>query len=114
MNIPSHLPKFYESKDEDLSRHMEKYIDRLGRSLVANSGYWLVWFPTTIEGEAYEWYRDHAEGHFRGLEQLQRDFLNEFSPEVGQSTALRALALLKQDKEENISACIKMFDLVCI
>jgi hypothetical protein len=66
MDMPSHLPKFYGTKDEDPSRHMERYIERLASSFVTNPGYWLVWFPTTLEGEAYEWYRDYAEGHFRG------------------------------------------------
>ena len=110
--MPSHLPKFYGTKDEDPSRHMEWYIERLASSLVINPGYWLVWFPTTLEGEVYKWYRDHAEGHCRGWEQLQREFLNEFRPEVGQSTALRALSSLKQ-REEEISAYIRRFDLVC-
>ena len=62
VNMPSHLPKFYGTKDEDPSRHMERYIERLASSLVTNLGYWLVLFPTTLDGEAYEWYRDHAEG----------------------------------------------------
>ena len=113
VDMPSHLPKFYGTKDEDPSRHMEKYMERLASSLVTNPGYWLVWFPTTLEGEAYEWYRDHAEGHFRAWDQLQREFLNEFRPEVGQSTALRALTSLKQEREEEISAYIRRFDLVC-
>ena len=73
----------------------------------------MVWFPTTLEGEAYEWYRDHTEEHFRGWEQSQRQFLNEFRPEVGQNTALRALGSLKQGREEGISAYIRRFDLVC-
>ena len=70
VDMPSHFPKFHGTKDEDPSRHMERYIERLASSLVTNPGYWLVWFPTTLEGEAYEWYRDHAEGHFRGWEQM--------------------------------------------
>lgn len=78
-------------------------MERLASSLVTNPGYWLVWFLTTLEGEAYEWYNDHAEGHFRGWDQLQREFLNEFRSEVGQNTALRALALLKQGRKEEIS-----------
>ena len=61
VDMPSHLPKFYGTKDEDPSRHMERYIERLASSLVINPGYWLVWFPTILEGEAYEWYRKHAE-----------------------------------------------------
>ena len=113
VDMPSHLPKFYGTKDEDPSRHMERYIERLASSLVTNPGYWLVWFPTTLEGEAYEWYRDHVEGHFKRWEQLQREFLNEFRPEVGQSTALRAFSSLKQGREEEILAYIRRFDLVC-
>ena len=113
VDMPSHLPKFYGTKDGDPSKHMERYIERLASSLVTNPGYWLVWFPTTLEDETYEWYRDHAKGHFRGWEQLQRHFLNEFRPKVGQCTALRALASLKQNMEEEISAYIRTFDLVC-
>ena len=112
VDMPSHLPKFYGTKNEDPSRHMERYIERLASSLVTNPGYWLVWFPTILEDEAYEWYKDHAEGHFIRWEQLQREFLNEFRPEVGQSTALRALSSLKQGREEEISAYIRRFDLV--
>ena len=49
VDMPSHLPKFYGIKDEDLSRHMERYTERLASSVVTNPGYWLVWFPTTLE-----------------------------------------------------------------
>ena len=95
VDMPSNLPKFWGTKDEDPSRHMERYIERLASSLITDHGYWLVWFPTTLDGKAYEWYRDHPEGRFRGWEQMHRDFLNEFRSEVGQSTTLRALASLK-------------------
>ena len=113
VDMPSNLPEFYGTKDEDPSMHMERYIKRLASSFVTDLGYWLVWFPTTLEGEAYEWYRVHVEGHFRGWDQMQREFLNEFRPEVGQSTALRALVSLKQGREEEILAYIRRFDLVC-
>ena len=45
--------------------------------------------------------------------QMQREFLNKFRLEVGQSTALRSLASLKQGRNEEISAYIRRFDLVC-
>jgi hypothetical protein len=54
VNMPSHLPKFDETNDEDPYRYMERYIKKLARSLVTNPGYWLMWFPSTLEGEAYE------------------------------------------------------------
>lgn len=28
VDIPSHLPKFYGTKNEDLSMHMERYMER--------------------------------------------------------------------------------------
>ena len=49
VDIPSHLPKFNGIKDEDPSRHMKRYIERLASSVVTNPEYWLVWFPTTLE-----------------------------------------------------------------
>ena len=72
VDMPSYLPKFYGTKDEDPSKDNKGHIERLASSLVTNPEYWLVWFPTTLEGEAYEWYRDHAADHFRKWEQLQR------------------------------------------
>ena len=44
---------------------------------------------------------------------MQREFLNEFRSEVGQSTALRALINMRQGREEEISAYIRRFDWVC-
>lgn len=113
-NIPAHLPKFYGSKDEDPSLHMEKYIEILTISLITDEGYYLVWFPTTLHGEAYNWYRDHEEGHFVSWRQLQVAFLNHFRPEVGQSTALRALAAVKQERGEEMATYIRRFELVCM
>ena len=66
VDMPSHFFKFYGTKDKDPCRHMERYVESLARSLVTNPGYWLVWFPTTLGGEAYEWYKNHAEEYFRG------------------------------------------------
>ena len=61
VDIPSNLPNVYGINDEDLSRHMERFIERVISYLITNQRYWLVWFPTILEGEAYEWYRDHDE-----------------------------------------------------
>ena len=69
---------FYETKDEDPSRHVERFVERVISSIITNQQHWLVWFPTTLDGEAYEWYRDHDEGHFQTWDQLHREFLNEF------------------------------------
>lgn len=113
VDIPSNPPKIYGTKDEDLSRHMKRFIERVISSLITNQGYWLVWFPSTLEGEAYEWYRFHDDGHFRTWNQLQREFLNEFRPEVSQSMPFRALMNIRQGKEEEVSAYIRRFDWMC-
>ena len=47
------------------------------------------------------------------VNKMQMEILNEFRHEVGQSTALRALASSKHDKYEKKFAYIKKFDLVC-
>lgn len=43
---------------------------------------------------------------------MQREFMKECKPEVGQSIVLKALASLKQAREEEMSAYIKRFDLM--
>ena len=73
----------------------------------------MVWFPNILEDEAYEWLLDPAEGYFRVWDQLQREFLNEFRPKFNQNTTLRALINIRQGKEEEISAYIGRFDMVC-
>ena len=85
----------------------------LATCLVTNQGYRLVWFPTTLKGAAYEWYRNHAADTFATWEHLQRDFLNHFRPEVGQSAALRALAAIRQGRDEDMTSYIRRFELVC-
>ena len=112
LDMPTDLPKFYGTRDDDPSRHMERYIERMTIALINDQGYWLVWFPTTLDGEAYEWYRDHDEGHFMTWDQLLREFLTEYRPEVDQSTALRTLAVMRQRWDESITVYIRRFDLV--
>jgi len=112
--VPGNLPKFYGTKDEDPTLHMERYIEILTTSLIGNEGYYLVWFPGTLHGEAYNWYRDHDEGYFTTWTQLQVAFLNHFRPEVGQSTALKALGAVRQQRDEEMANYIRRFDLVCM
>lgn len=54
VDMSSHLPKFCGTRNEDPSRHMERYIKMLASILLTNPGYWLVWFLATLESEAYE------------------------------------------------------------
>ena len=73
LDMRSDLPKFYGTRDDDPSRHMERYIKRMTIALITDEGYWFVWFPTTLDGEAYEWYQDHDAGHFMTWDQLLRE-----------------------------------------
>ena len=47
---------------------MKRYVEQMIFLLITDQGYWLLWFPTTLDGEAYEWYQD--EGHFGTWDQL--------------------------------------------
>ena len=60
-----HLPMFNRTMHVFPPRHMERYVERMVFYFTTNQGYWLMWFPTTLEGEAYECHRNHAEGYFR-------------------------------------------------
>lgn len=44
---------------------------------------------------------------------MQRELLNEFRLEVGLSTTLRVLVLLRHGRDDEISAYIRRFELVC-
>ena len=112
-DMTANLPKFYRTRVDDSSRHMERYVECMIFLLITNQGYWLVWFPTTLDGDAYEWYRDHDEGHFRTCDQLLREILTEYRPEVGQSTVSSPLAAMREGREEEITAYIRRFDSVC-
>ena len=113
VDIPSHIPRFYGTKDEGPSRHIERFVERVASSLITNQVYWLVRLHTTLKGEAYEWYKDYVEGHFRVWKQLQKEILNKIRPKVGQNMALRALINVRQGKEEEISGYIRRFSMVC-
>ena len=65
-----------------------------------------------MDGEAYEWYRDHDEGHFRTWDQLLTEFLKN-RPEVDHSMALKTLAVMRQGRDERNTTYIKRFDSVC-
>ena len=46
-------------------------------------------------------------------DQLRREFLAEYRLEVDQSTALRTLAVMRQERYEKITAYIRWFDSEC-
>ena len=80
------ISKLWGIKNEDSFMRMEHYIEWIASSLITNPGYCLVWFPTTLQGEVYEWYKNHPESHFTEWVQMQKEFLYEFRLEMGQTT----------------------------
>ena len=110
--IPHHLPRFSGSKDEDPSAHIEKFVEILTSSLVTDPGYYLIWFPNTLVGTAYSWYRSHAAEFFVTWGQLQEAFLRYFRPETGQQQALAALNSLRRGSTEDITTYIRRFQIV--
>ncbi len=82
-------------------------------SLVTDPNYYLVWFPTTLDGSAYAWYRSHSAGTFASWQELQAVFLRQFRPEVGQQNALMALSNIRQGADEDITSYVRRFKVVC-
>src|SRR6478672_11283143 len=78
--MPMHLPKFSGFLHQDPSNHIEGYIETLVTNVIPEDTYRLVWFSTTLEGPAYEWYRSHAPNTFADWPALQAAFLRQFKP----------------------------------
>ncbi|CAK9232645.1 unnamed protein product [Sphagnum jensenii] len=82
--IPTNLPKFTGSPNEDPATHVERFVEVLITSLVTDHDYYLIWFLSTLADSAYAKYRSHAEGSFNTWEQLQATFLHHYRPMIGQ------------------------------
>ena len=111
-SMPVHLPKFSGMSHEDPSNHIEQYIEALVTNVIPEETYRLVWFSTTLEGQAYEWYRSHAPETFTHWPALQTAFLRQFRPETGQQSALVALTGMRQGPTEEILEYIRRFNTV--
>lgn len=111
-SIPPNLPSFRGTRDEDPFVHVERFIELLTTCLITDNRYYLVWFPTTLKESAYEWYRNHAAATFQNWDGLMRAFLEQYRPEVGQSSALTTLASFRQGKGEDIISYIRRFEQV--
>lgn len=65
LNMSSNLSNFWDNKNKNSFRHVERCIERLASFFsITNHSYCLVWFSTTLHNEAYKWYTDHPEVHF--------------------------------------------------
>ena len=111
--MPPNLPRFSGSRNEDPTVHIERFEELLISSLVTEPEYYLIWFPTTLTGTAYAWYRSHPARTFTTWNQLQAAFLRQFRPETGQQQALVALTSIRQGPSEDISSYVRRFRVVC-
>ncbi len=107
--IPTNLPKFIGSPNEDPATHVEIFVEVLITSLVTDQDYYLIWFPSTLADFAYAWYRSHVEGSFNIWEQLQAAFLHHYRPVIGQQQALIALTNIIQGPSEDITSHVRRF-----
>jgi hypothetical protein len=53
VNMLPNLPKFTSSPSEDLTTHVEIFVEVLITSLVTNHDYYFIWFPSTFVNFAY-------------------------------------------------------------
>ena len=82
-------------------------------SLVTDHGYYLIWFPNTLTGPAYAWYRSHDANFFTTWFQLQTAFLRYFQLEIGQQQALAALQNIRCGQTKDITSYVRRFRTVC-
>jgi len=93
--------------------HVERFEEILISSLVFDQRYYLIWFPNTLVGPVYAWYRSHEVEFFTTWAQLQAVFLQYFRPETGQQQALTALTNIQWGAIEDITTCVRQFQMVC-
>lgn len=72
--MPLNISIFKGTRDEDLLAHIEYFIETLTTCLTMDGYYYLVWFPTTLKGRAYEWYCNHSPNIFLSWNMIQRTF----------------------------------------
>jgi hypothetical protein len=113
VTMPVNLPKFLGTWNEDPTTHVERFVEVLITSLVTDPNYYLIWFPTTLDGSAYAWYRSHSAGTLASWQELQAVFLWQFHPEIGQQNALMALSNIRQGADEDITSYVRRFKVVC-
>jgi hypothetical protein len=69
------LLEFLGTRNEDPTTHVKQFVEVLITSLVIDPNYYLIWFPTTLDGFTYVWYRSHSAGTFASWQELQVAFL---------------------------------------
>jgi hypothetical protein len=111
--MPVNLLEFLGTQNEDSAAHVKRFMEVLITSLVTDPNYYLVWFPTTLDGFVYAWYRSHSVGTFASWQELQAAFLRQFRPKVGQQNALMALSNIRQGVDEDITSYVRRFTVVC-
>jgi hypothetical protein len=53
VTIPTSLPKFIGSPNEDPAIHVERFVEVLITSFVTDHDYYFIWFPSTLSDFAY-------------------------------------------------------------
>jgi hypothetical protein len=107
------LLEFLGTRNEDPTTHVKQFVEVFITSLVIDPNYYLIWFPTTLDGFAYVWYRSHSAGTFASWQELQVAFLWQLCPEIGQQNALMALSNIRQGVDEDITSYVRCFRVVC-
>ena len=109
--LPTHipLPTFEGCGSEDPHLHVRDFANICVSNQATDQGYFLLWFPATLKGDAADWYWAQPARTFNTWIELRDAFLEKFTPEVDQRGALVALSRVRQVPGESLMAYVRRF-----
>ena len=107
--LPTHipLPTFEGCGSEDPHLHVRDFANICVSNQATDQGYFLLWFPATLKGDAADWYWAQPARTFNTWIELRDAFLDKFTPEVDQRGALVALSRVRQVSGESLMAYVR-------
>ena len=93
------FPSFDENPNQDPRAHIQSFSNAVVMSLVNDDCYASLWFSSTLNGKALEWFWSNCTASFPTWTSLRDAFLRKFETVVDQRGALIVLCQLKQRED---------------
>ena len=93
----------------DAVRHMNMFLNSCLANNIKNAYHLMMLFPTTLCGDAFEWYYSLEAGSIRNWSLLVKQFVDHFTVDNHPELILNKLLNYKQQHRESIQAFMTRF-----
>ena len=90
----------------DVVRHMNMFLDSCLANNIRNAYHLMMLLPTTLCGDAFEWYYSLEAGSIRNWSTLEKQFVDHFTVDNHPKLILNKLLNCKQQHQESIQAFV--------